>query len=295
MKAANFDYVRASALPEICELLAEHGHKAKLLAGGQSLVPMLAMRLTKPSLLIDINDVRALQGIEAQGETLVIGGGTRQRQIEGSLDVKRLCPIIQKGLYWVGHPQTRNRGTLGGSLVHADPASELPLVSVMLDAEISVQGSEGEEVLPASEFFLAPMVTALTPEQCIVRVSYPIWSGRVGSSFHEVSPRRGDFAIVSAAAQLALDADGRCERVVVGLGGVAPTPIRVAAVEEALLGSAMAAKELRDIARLAADEIDPDGDLHGTAEYRREVAYTLIERALADALQEARGTTGAST
>lgn len=295
MKAASFDYVRAGSVGEICELLAAHGPTSKLIAGGQSLVPMMAMRLTKPSVLIDINDVEALKGIAAQADSLVIGGGTRQYQIEASSEVKRLCPMIQKALFWVGHPQTRNRGTLGGSLVHADPAAELPLASVLLDAEILLQDADGEESVPASEFFLAPLVTALRPDQCVVRVSFPIWSGAVGSSFHEVSPRRGDFAMVSAAAQILLDEEGKCSRVAVGLGGVAATPIRVSAVEEALLEGGLAKTSMRELARLAADEIDPEGDLHASAAYRREVAYVLIERALTDALQEARARMGANS
>lgn len=294
MKAASFDYVRAGSLGEICELLAKHGPKSKLIAGGQSLVPMMAMRLTKPSVLIDINDVEALKGIAAQADQLVIGGGTRQYQIEASSEVELRCPIIRKALFWVGHPQTRNRGTLGGSLVHADPAAELPLVSVLLDAEIVLQDADGEESVEASEFFLAPLVTALRPDQCVVRVSFPIWSGAVGASFHEVSPRRGDFAMVSAAAQIALDADGLCTRVAVGLGGVAATPIRVQAVEEALLDGALGRATLRELARLAAEEIDPEGDLHASSEYRREVACVLIERALTDALHDARAIIGAS-
>ena len=294
MKAASFDYVRAGSVGEICELLAEHGPKSKLIAGGQSLVPMMAMRLTKPSLLIDINDVEELKGIAAEGDRLVIGGGTRQYLIEASADVERYCPMIRKALFWVGHPQTRNRGTLGGSLVHADPAAELPLVSVLLDAEIVLQDADGEESVEASEFFLAPLVTALRPEQCVVRVSFPIWSGAVGTSFHEVSPRRGDFAMVSAAAQISLDAQGHCQRVAVGLGGVAATPIRVAAIEEALRGGALDHTSLHDLARLAEDEIDPEGDLHASSAYRREVAYVLIERALTDALHEARAKMGAS-
>jgi len=292
MKAANFDYVRAGSLDEVVELLAENGPQAKLIAGGQSLVPMLAMRLTKPTMLIDINDVREIKGISVQEEALVIGGGTRQYQLESSAEVEQQCSLIRKALYWVGHPQTRNRGTLGGSLVHADPSAELPLSSVMLDADIIVQGSDGEEALAASEFFLAPMVTALPPDQCVVRVSFPIWQGAVGSSFHEVSPRRGDFAMVSAAAQIALDDDGNCMRAAVGVGGVASTPIRVHAVEEALLDGSL--ENLRDLAVLAADEIDPESDLHASAAYRREVTYALIERALHDALREAREKIGVS-
>jgi CO/xanthine dehydrogenase FAD-binding subunit len=294
MKAANFDYVRAGSLDQICELLEENGPQAKLIAGGQSLVPMLAMRLTKPALLIDVNDVDELKGIATQEDRLVIGGGTRQYVIEASEEIARACPVIQKALYWVGHPQTRNRGTIGGSLVHADPSAELPLTSLLLDADIIVRGPDGEEALPASEFFLAPLVTALQPDQCVVRVEFPLWKGAVGSSFHEVSPRRGDFAMVSAAAQIQIDASGRCTRAAIGLGGVDATPIRVEAVEEALVGRMLKAEELRDIARITADEIDPEGDLHASAEYRRDVACTLIERAIADALRGARTMTGAT-
>lgn len=292
MKAVNFDYVHAGTLDEVVGLLAENGPQAKLIAGGQSLVPMLAMRLTRPAMLIDINDVQELKGIAVQEDAVVIGGGTRQYQLEASAEIEQFCPMIRKALYWVGHPQTRNRGTLGGSLVHADPSAELPLTSVLLDADIIVQGSDGEESLPASEFFLAPMVTALPPDQCVVRVSFPIWRGAVGGSFHEVSPRRGDFAMVAAAAQIALDENGKCTRAAVGLGGVAATPIRVHAVEDALMDGALDGSALRDLAMLAADEIDPESDLHASAAYRREVAYALIERALNDALRGARENTG---
>lgn len=293
MKAANFDYVRAASLEQICELLEENGPQSKLIAGGQSLVPMLAMRLTKPAILIDVNDVEELKGISVQGDKLVIGGGTRQYMIEASKHIGEVCPLVQQALYWVGHPQTRNRGTIGGSLVHADPSAELPLASLMLDAEIILRNADGEEAMPVSEFFLAPLVTALQPDQCVVRIEFPLWTGRVGSSFHEVSPRRGDFAMVSAGAQIQLDDDGRCTRAAIGLGGVAATPIRVEGVEEALNGQVLKASELRDIARLAAEEIEPEADLHASAEYRLDVACTLIERAIAGALQGTRNMTGA--
>lgn len=294
MKAANFDYVRAGSLEQICELLEENGPQSKLIAGGQSLVPMLAMRLTKPALLIDVNDVDELKGITVQGDKLIIGGGTRQYMIEASKQIGEVCPIVQQALHWVGHPQTRNRGTIGGSLVHADPSAELPLASLLLDAEIILRNADGEEAMPISEFFLAPLVTALQPDQCVVRVELPLWTGRVGSSFHEVSPRRGDFAMVSAAAQIQLDENGRCTRAAIGLGGVDATPIRVEGVEEALNGQVLKAADLRDIARLAADEIEPEGDLHASAEYRLDVACALIERAIADALHGVKTMTGAS-
>jgi CO/xanthine dehydrogenase FAD-binding subunit len=294
MKAFSFDYVRAGSLEEICKLLQQNGPGAKLIAGGQSLVPMMVMRLTKPALLVDLNDVGELKGISATGDRLVVRGGTRQRAIEASGDIARVCPVVQQALHWVGHPQTRNRGTLGGSLVHADPSAELPLVSLLLDAEIILQSADGEESMPASEFFLAPLVTALRPEQCLARVEFPLWKGHVGSSFHEVSARRGDFAMVAAVAQIQIDESGRCTRAAVGLGGVDDTPIRVEGVEKALAGQVLESSQFHDISRLAASEIDPESDLHASAAYRRDVACTLIERAIQDALHMARPMAGAS-
>jgi CO/xanthine dehydrogenase FAD-binding subunit len=297
MKAADFDFVHAGTLPEVCALLREHGPEAKLIAGGQSLVPILAMRLSRPALVIDINDVQELKGITVAGDRIAIGSGVRQYQLEASADIASRLRLLHRALQWVGHPQTRNRGTLGGSLVHADPTAELPLVAVLLDAQIAVaQHGEEPTSLSANEFFLAPLMTSLSPEQCVTRVVFPVWEGRIGSSFQEVAPRRGDFAMVSAAVQVALDAQGRCRKAAVGLGGVAPTPVRIKAIEAALLDAGVVSPaSLNELARLTADEIDPDGDLQASPAYRREVACVLVQRALHAALAEANSMSGSSS
>lgn len=289
MKAADFDYFNAGSVAEVCSILSERGAGARIIAGGQSLVPMMAMRLTKPAALIDINNVPELHGINYSGGSLEIRAATRQSDIESSSVVRVHCPILLKALHFVGHSQTRNRGTLGGSMVHADPSAELPLVSVLLDAEVMVTGGSAAGAIPATEFFLAPMVTALMPEQCVVAVRFPVWPGRVGSGFHEVSPRVGDFAIASAAAQIELDDAGRCIRAAIAVGGAAATPLRVEPVEEALMSKDLTPDAIATAAALAASTIDPDNDLHASAEYRRRVACLLIERALADAHHEALG------
>jgi len=258
---------------------------------------MLAMRLARPALVIDINDVAALGGITLASGQIEVGGGTRQSQMEESAEIGSRLRILHRALQWVGHPQTRNRGTLGGSLAHADPTAELPLVAVLLDAQIVVaQDAKADQTLASGAFFLAPLVTSLLPEQCVTKVVFPLWPGRVGSSFHEVAPRRGDFAIVAAAAQVALDDHGRCVQAAVGLGGVAATPVRVKAVEAALLeAEQLSPAVLKDVAALAADQLEPDGDLQASPAYRRSVACVLIERALRDALDEARATAGAGS
>ncbi|MGH8600238.1 MAG: FAD binding domain-containing protein [Burkholderiales bacterium] len=289
MKAADFDYFNAGSIAEVCGILSERGADARIIAGGQSLVPMMAMRLTKPAVLIDINDVAELQGIDYSDGRLEIRAATRQCDIEISSTVRAHCPILLKALHFVGHSQTRNRGTLGGSMVHADPSAELPLVSVLLDADVMVTNGSTIDAIPATEFFLAPMVTALTPEQCVVAVSFPVWPGRVGGGFHEVSPRVGDFAIASAAAQIELDDAGRCIRAAIAVGGAAATPLRVEPVEDALISQTLSGDTISAAAALAAEVIDPDNDLHASAEYRRRVACLLIERALADAHHEALG------
>jgi carbon-monoxide dehydrogenase medium subunit len=293
VKAADFDYFNATSVAEVCRMLSQHGTGARIIAGGQSLVPMMAMRLTKPAALIDINNVAELRGIEHSDRYLEIRAATRQCDIEGSSIARTHCPILLKALHFVGHSQTRNRGTLGGSMVHADPSAELPLVSVLLDAEVMVTADGSTtDVIPATEFFLAPMVTALMPEQCVVAVRFPLWHGRVGSGFHEVSPRVGDFAIASAAAQIELDDAGRCIRAAIAVGGASATPLRVAPIEAALISKPLSDDAISAAATLTAETIDPDNDLHASAEYRRRVACILIERALTDAHREAAGGTG---
>jgi len=281
VKAAPFQYVRPASIGEACAALAQHGAEAKLIAGGQSLVPMMAMRLARPAWLIDIGRIPDLQRIEIGQDVVSIGAGVKQRTVERSAALRQRLPLLMQALAWVGHPQTRNRGTLGGSIVHADPAAEIPLVACVLDAVLELRDAAGTTDMPAREFFLAPMVTAITPEQCLVAVRFPIWNGpRVGSAFEEVSIRHGDFALASACAQIALDDAGRVQRATLGVGGAAPVPQALPEVAELLLGHAPDQALLGKVARAAAEAIEPEGDLHAPAEYRRELARVLTRRVL---------------
>jgi CO/xanthine dehydrogenase FAD-binding subunit len=291
MKAAAFEYVRVASVEETCRVLAAADGVAehKIIAGGQTLVPLMAMRLARPTLLIDINDVAELTGISRDGSHLVIRACTRQREAETDPLVAESAPLLAKALPFVGHRQTRNRGTVGGSIVHGDPSAEIALVALMLDAILRIQGPAGDTHRAIDGFFEAPMMTALAPDECLVDVRFPEWggTGSVGTGFHEVASRTGDFAIVAAAAQVALDGNGVCRRAALGVGGVGPTPIRLAAAEEALVGTRLDDAAIDAAAALIDDAIEPDSDLHATEGYRRRVSGTLIQRAVRDAAAEA--------
>ena len=289
MKAAPFEYARPATLAEACALLGEHGPDAKLIAGGQSLVPMMAMRLARPAWLVDINRLDELKGISPQGECLRVGAAVRQCVIERDPRARAGLPLLMKALHWVGHIQTRNRGTVGGSIAHADPSAEIPLVACVLDATLVLRDAVNSTDLRAREFFLAPMVTAIAPGQCLAEIRFPVWTGtKVGCAFEEISIRHGDFALVSACAQLALDADGRCLRAALGTGGASPVPQALPGIGEQLVGTRLDDQSIADAAGAAADLIDPEGDLHATAEYRRHLARVLVARVLRAAREDAR-------
>ena len=281
MKAAEFDYVRATSIDEICDLLDDAGEH-KIIAGGQTLVPLMAMRLARPALLIDIADIDELRFIRVDGDALCIGAATRQVDAERSALVRTRQPLLSQALRWVGHPQTRNRGTIGGSIAAADPSAEIPLVAVTLDAQAVARSKAGEVVLPMRDFFRGPMMTALAPDQCLTEIRFPLWSGRVGCGFHEVSARASDFALVAAAAQLTLGADGTCARLSAALGGVGAAPVRVSA-PTALVGQPLASATIEQAVAGIDAEIAPEDDQHASAAYRRRVAHVLLVRAIADA------------
>lgn len=291
MKAAAFDYIRAGDLAEVCRALDDGGPDCKIIAGGQTLVPMMAMRLARPSILIDINAVGELQGIGGDETSLVIKACTRQAAAERSPEVRAKAPLLAKALRFVGHPQTRNRGTVGGSIANADPVAEIPLVALTLDAGLVAESAGGARNIGISGFFHGLMETSLAADECLTEVRFPVWNGGgiVGTGFREVSIRAGDFAIVAAAVQLAVDENGVCERAAVALGGVAPTPLRIEATAEALLSSDLDAKTVHEAAALAAHEIDPVADVHASAEYRRRTARVMVERAILEARDEALG------
>jgi CO/xanthine dehydrogenase FAD-binding subunit len=291
MKPAPFDYVRPSSLAEVCEILAAD-EDARIIAGGQTLIPMLAMRLARPTKLVDILRLKELHGIRAEQDALVIGAVTRQVEVERSEIVRRSLPLLTKALPWVGHPPTRNRGTVGGSIANADPSAEIPLVAVTLGAEIEIANPSDGMRMPADEFFIGPMLTSVMPGECVCAVRFPVWTHScVGTGFHEVSARQSDFAFVAAAAQVALDDAGRCVEAALGLGGIGDRAIRIDVAP--LVGEIPARAAIAELVRAATADLEASSDLHATADYRRRVAVTLGARALEDAFADARSGNGA--
>jgi CO/xanthine dehydrogenase FAD-binding subunit len=288
LKAAPFEYARAASLAEACALLATHGDSAKLIAGGQSLVPMMAMRLVRPAFLVDINEIAALKFVKIEKDAARIGACTRQCVVEGDDALAARVPLLRQALDWVGHVQTRNRGTVGGSLAHADPSAELPLAAQVLGAKVVLRSAKGARTLDAGKFFTGPMSTSTRPDECLEEIHWPVWSEkRTGSAFTEIAIRHGDFAMVAAAAQVAFDADGRCTRAAFGLGGAGGTPLAFPKIAARLLGAKLDDKAIEDAAGDAAKECDPGSDLHATKEYRRHLARVLAGRVLREAREKA--------
>jgi carbon-monoxide dehydrogenase medium subunit len=291
MKPAPFDYIRPNSLAEVCELLSAD-EDARIIAGGQTLIPMLAMRLARPSRLVDVVRLPELGGICLEQDALVIGAVTRQVEVERSELARAKLPLLNKALPWVGHPPTRNRGTVGGSIANADPSAEIPLVAVTLGAEIEIGNLDGRSWVSADEFFIGAMLTSAMPGDCVCGVRFPVWSHRrIGTGFREVSARQSDFAFVAAAAQAALDEEGRCVEVVLGLGGVGDRAQRIDV--SSLVGQDPSRFDLHDLARSQVADIEANSDLHATGDYRRRVAAVLAVQALEDAIAEARNAGGA--
>jgi CO/xanthine dehydrogenase FAD-binding subunit len=285
MKPAPFDYVRPDSLAEACEFLASD-EDARLIAGGQTLVPMLAMRLARPAKLIDILRLPELTGISVGQDAVIVGATTRQAQAERDPVIRASVPMLARVLPWVGHPPTRNRGTIGGSIANADPSAEIPLAAVTLGAEIMLAATAGPRSMAAGDFFVGPMVTSIGQGECVRAIRFPVWpQKRIGTGFFEISARRSDFAFVAAAAQVALDEEGNCLDIALGLGGVADRPLRLDV--SSLVGSRLDAASSADAVKAACADIEAMSDLHASATYRRRVAVTLGIRALEQARDEA--------
>jgi carbon-monoxide dehydrogenase medium subunit len=287
VKPAPFEYSRPKSLDEACALLkADSG--ARLIAGGQTLVPFMAMRLARPSRLIDIARLPELAFVRDEGGAVALGAATRQCVVEHDPLVHAKLPLLAKVMPYVGHGATRARGTIGGSLANADPAAEIALVAVTLGATLIWRDGDATHETAAGDFFLGPMLTALPPAACLVAARFPVWpQPRVGTGFHEINARQSDFAFVAAAAQLAVDAQGVCIRAAVGLGAVAATPLRLDGVGRALEGTSVDAAVVRQALGAALADIEPLSDLHASAAYRRRAALTLATRAIADAHADA--------
>ncbi|MFZ1921819.1 MAG: xanthine dehydrogenase family protein subunit M [Xanthobacteraceae bacterium] len=285
MKPAPFDYHAPRQLKEAAEMLASLPN-AKILAGGQSLVPMMNFRYLIVDHLIDLGRVEDLRGVAAIDGQLRMGAMTRQRDLESSPEIARHCPLLTEALRHVGHRQTRNRGTIGGSLAHADPAAELPAVCAAYDAVLHLASIRGLRAVPFRDFPVGYMATALEPDEMIAAIELPIWRRGHGHGFHEFARRHGDFALAGAAALLDIGAGGVVRRAALSLFGVAERPIRADAAEAVLLGQAIDGDLIRNAAA-AAWLIEPISDIHASGDYRRHLAMVMSARALADAARRA--------
>jgi carbon-monoxide dehydrogenase medium subunit len=286
MKPAPFEYHAPERADEVVGLLAELGDDAKVLAGGQSLVPMLNLRLAVFGHLVDIRKVDELRGIERRNGHLWIGAGTTEAEVEHSALAAQV-PLLARATPLIGHFQIRNRGTVGGSIAHADPAAEHPAVLLALDGEVEALSPRGTRTIPAAELFTGLWSTALEADELLVGVSFPVWSGRTGFAVEELARRHGDFAVAGAAVAVEVDGDGRVVRCGIGLLGLGSTPERGSAAEAAVLGGL---DDPEEIGRLAVAELDSiPSDLHGSADHRRRVGAVAVARAWTRASTEARG------
>ena len=288
MKPAPFEYHAPESLGDVTALLSEYGDEGKVLAGGQSLVPMLALRLTRFEHIIDLNRVDELRGVSRSNGTLTVKAMTTQRSVEQDAAAGEAVPLLAQAIPLIGHFQIRNRGTVGGSIAHADPASELPAVALALDAELEVTGRDGTRVVPAADFFVGTWTTTVGEDEILSAVRFPVWPGRTGFAVEEVARRSGDFALTGVVAAVELNDAGKVERAGISFLGMAPTPVRARAAEEELIGNAPTAPELDEIGRLAVGDTDPTADVHASAEYRKHVGAHLVVRALDRAMGAAR-------
>jgi aerobic carbon-monoxide dehydrogenase medium subunit len=288
VKPVDFDLHQPATVDEVLTLLARHADDARVLAGGQSLVPLLNFRLARPGHVIDIGRLSALGNLDETPAGLVVGAMVRQSRAERSSAVGARCPLLAAALPWIAHPPIRSRGTVCGSLAHADPAAELPAVAVALDATFVAVSARGRREIAAADFYQGYLTTALRPDELLAAVRFPAAAPGTGAAFCEVSRRRGDFAMAGAGAQVTLE-DGAIADARICVSGVAAVPLRCAGSEQALLGSRADLGTLRLAADAAASILDPADDLHATAGYRKHVAGVLLRRAVAEAYGSASG------
>jgi CO/xanthine dehydrogenase FAD-binding subunit len=283
VKPARFAYYNPTSTDEVLALLAELGDGAKVLAGGQSLVPLMNMRLARPDHLVDLNGVGELAYVKEEAGSLHIGAMARQREIEQSALVAGGWPLLPLAIASIGHAQIRNRGTIGGSLAHADPAAELPAVMSALDAQFVIRGPGGERTASADDFFLTYLTTSLAPDELLVEIRIPPLPAGSRPAFQEISRRHGDFALAGAAGSIALDESGVCTDVRIALFGVGPLPVRAREAEAMVRGQIPTEPLLREASLKAAEDLEPDSDIHASAEYRQEVGAVMVRRALVNA------------
>ena len=282
MKPAAFEYYRASTIKEAVELLGRHGAEAKVLAGGQSLLPMMKLRLARPTALVDINRIRDLGYVRAANGALAFGALARLDELESS-QVSQACPLLTAASHHIGHTAIRNRGTVCGSLAHSDPAAELPVLALALDAEVVATGPRGQRVIPARDLFVTYLTTTLAPDEILTEARFPTLRPRTGWGFAELSRRTGDFAIAIAAAVLEMSPAGVITSARIALGAVADRALRAEEAEKSLVGTPGSPQAFEAAAALATASLDPPTDVHGSGSYRRHLASVLVARALAQA------------
>jgi carbon-monoxide dehydrogenase medium subunit len=289
VKPAPFDYLAPDSLDAALAAMRQHGYDAKLLAGGQSLIPLLNFRLASPTVLVDLNRLAELDFVRPTGSGgLSIGAMTRQSRLGTEPLIGERAPLLREAVPFIAHPQIRSRGTFGGTLAHADPAAELPVVALALDARLRLRSDSGERWVAARDFFVGLLTTALEPHEILVEIEIPPPPPRCGWSFHEIARRHGDYALAGLTAQIVLDREGRCSAARLVYLSAGDGPLDATAAVEPLLGQRPDDSLLREVSRLAAtEEVEPTGDIHASAEFKRHLCRVLTQRALATAFKRA--------
>ncbi len=282
-----FEYLRPNTIPEAIALLQRHGEDAKILSGGQSLIPMMKLRIARPGYLIDINRISGLSYIKEEGGFLKIGGLTREAELESSPVIRAKYPILLDTAHVIADPQVRNLATVAGNLAHGDPANDHPATMLALGAQVVATGAHGERIIPIEEFFLSLFSTALQPGEILTEIRIPVPPARSGGAYFKLERKVGDFATAAVAAQVTADANGAAQNVGIALTNVGPTPIKAKKAEDFLRGKKLDQANMRQAAQLAADDAQPSSDLRGPAEYKKGLVKELAKRALSRAAERA--------
>ncbi|MCB0036370.1 MAG: xanthine dehydrogenase family protein subunit M [Anaerolineales bacterium] len=289
MKPAPFEYVAPSSIAMALDELNQHGYGAKILAGGQSLIPVMNFRLAQPEYLIDLNNLAELDYLKQEGDVLRMGAMTRQRTIERAELIAQQAPLLHEAMPYIAHPQIRNRGTVGGSIAHADPAGELPMLAVALEGRFKLQSVEGTRWVTAADFFTDLFETEMAENEILTEIEIPIAKAKTGYAFTEMARRHGDYALCGVAAWVTLDAAEVCQAAKLVYLNAGPIPMQATAAAALLVGETPSAEVIAAAADKASqDEVEPDGDIHATAAYKRHLARVLTKKVLATAFERAK-------
>lgn len=289
MKPAPFEYHAPTSLEQALDLMSQHAGEAKILAGGQSLVPAMNFRVVQPSLLIDLNRVAELSFIREEGNVIRVGAMVRERHLEFDKSIEKRTPLLHEAVPNIAHPQIRNRGTIGGSIVHADPAAELPMLMVALSARLKAKNKSGERWMDAKDFFAGMFTTALEPDEILVEIEIPFMPPRTGWSFMEVAPRAGDYAMMGVAALVTLDEDGKCQSAKLVYLNAGDGPLEAIEAAKSLEGEILNEKVIGSVSAFVGEkEINPFGNMHASAEFQRHLAKALTAKTLKTALERAK-------